>query len=276
VIYLLLLAALPLAAQPLRVYSEFSRISPSGEVVEIDRSDSDPREILSPAVPRNGFASYHIVATIPAGKPFIFTIGQNPEDAVAVTMYRELHDENGIPDKLEPVTLPYEATAPEAGQPLVFWMDMWSDRNAPVRRIKVEPQLHIEGYWYTYPMEVRVSSPVVPAFKLTPWNLAPPAARSDADIQSAVRGLLCSVGPATAAAPPAPTVRSLLQRNLQQDMALARDRYPREMTFKVLMDAANVKTAAEWCNAIKTRPTGGLNAEWFLKVRDFLYRAALN
>ncbi len=277
--YLLILAALPLAAQPLKVYSEFSRISPTGEVVEVDRSDSPPREILSPAVPRNGFASYHLAATIPANTPYILEIGQNPEDAVKVTVYREIHDASGIPDRLEPIVLPYESKSGAEESTLVFWMDIWIGRDAPVRRIKVEPQLQIEGYWYTYPMEVRVSLPIVPAYKPVPAPLSPPQERSDADVHGAVRGLLCAAGvPATtaAAAPADPTVRGLIYRNVEQDLALARNYYPREETFKSLFATAKVKTPAEWCAATKSRQTVGLNAEWYLKVRDFLYRAGVN
>ena len=35
-------------------------------------------------------------------------------------------------------------------------MDLWVDANAPVRRVKIEPQVGIDGDWVTYPMEVRV------------------------------------------------------------------------------------------------------------------------
>ena len=274
--YFLILAALPLAAQPLKVYSEFSRISPLGEVVEVDRSPSAPREILSPAVPRNGFASFHVVATVPANTSYIFEIGQNPEEAVKVTVYREVHDAGGIPDKLEPITLPYESKSGAVESKLVFWMDMWVDRDAPVRRIKVEPQLHIEGYWYTYPMEVRVSPPIIPAYKPVPAPLSPSQARSDADVQNAVRMLLCAAGAPNASAPAAPTIRSFIYRNVEQDLALARNVYPREETFKTMLAAAQMKTFVEWCTVAKTRPTTGLATEWYLKVRDFLYRAALN
>jgi hypothetical protein len=270
------MAALPLAAQPLKVYSEFSRIAPSGEVVEVDRSDSPPREILSPAVPRNGFASYHIVATLPANTSYIFDIGQNPEGAVKATVYREIYDLNGIPEKLEPIELPYESKSSEMESIVVFWLDIWIGRDAAVRRIKVEPQLHIEGFWYTYPMEVRISLPIVPAYKPLPIPLSPPEVRSDADVQSAVRTLLCAAAAPKATAAAEPSIRAFIYRNLEQDLALARNYYPREETFKTLFAAAKVKTAAEWCAATKTSPTAGLGAEWYLKVRDFLYRAALN
>ena len=45
----------------------------------------------------------------------------------------------------------------------VLWMDLWLDANALVRRVKIEPQVGIDGDWVTYPMEVRVMEPVVPA-----------------------------------------------------------------------------------------------------------------
>ena len=270
------MAALPLAAQPLKVYSEFSRISPAGEVVEVDRSPAAPREILSPAVPRNGFASYHVVATIPANTPYIFEVGQNPEAAVKVTVYREIHDANGIPDKLELVALPYESKSGAAETAVVFWMDLWIDKDAPVRRIKVEPELNIEGYWFTYPMEVRVSLPIVPAYKALPKILSPIEARSDSMVQHEVQMLLCGSGTPGPVSKHPPTIREFIDRNVQQDMALARNSYPREDTFKTLFSAAKVKTTAEWCAAARSRPADGLNTEWYLKVRDFLYRATVN
>ena len=270
------MAAWPLAAQPLKVYSEFSRISPAGQVVEVDRSSAAPREILSPAVPRNGFASYHVVATVPANTSYVFEVGQNPEDAVKVTVYREIHDANGIPDKLELIALPYESKSAAMETTVVFWMDLWIDRDAPVRRIKVEPELNIEGYWFTYPMEARVSLPIVPAYKPLPKILSPIEARSDSMVQGEVHMLLCGSGTPGPVGKHPPTIREFILRNLQQDMALARNTYPREDTFKTLFSAAKVKTAAEWCTATAARPTVGLNAEWYLKVRDFLYRATVN
>ena len=97
---------------------------------------------------------------------------------------------------------------------------------------------------------------------------SPPLARSGADVQNAVRTLLCAAA--------APTIRGFIYRNVEQDLALARNIYPRDETFKTLFAAAKVKTSAEWCTATTTRPAVGLGTEWYLKVRDFLYRAALN
>ena len=49
-------------------------------------------------------------------------------------------------------------------------MDVWIDKDAPVRRIKVEPQLYVNGDWVIYPMEMRVRENIVP-------EIAGPSAR---------------------------------------------------------------------------------------------------
>ncbi len=166
----------PLIAQSVRVYSEFAAIDAKGEVT----SPAQPREILSPAIVRNGFTSFQIVVQVDADTSYWLYVGQNPEDAVRVTVYRESGD------KLEPVALPYEGKSTQ-----VFWMDLWADRDAPVRRIKVEPQLNIGQDWVQYPMEVRVMDAVVP----------------DATTQAPICGSKSVAGPRL--------------RNLVQDSALA-------------------------------------------------------
>ena len=134
-------------AQSLRVYSEFAQINSKGEVT----APAQPREILSPALVRNGFTSFQIVVQVEPGTQYFLHVGQNPEDAVRVTLYRESGE------RLEPVTLPVEGKSAQ-----VFWMDLWADRAAPVQRIKVEPQLNIGVDWVEYPMEARVMDAVVP------------------------------------------------------------------------------------------------------------------
>jgi hypothetical protein len=136
-----------MSAQSVRVYSEFARINPAGEVT----APAQPREILSPAIVRNGFTSFQIVVQVEPETPYSLYIGQNPEDAVRVTVYRESGE------KLEPVDLPFEAKSTQ-----VLWMDVWVDRNAPVRRVKVEPQLNVKQDWIVYPMEARVMDALVP------------------------------------------------------------------------------------------------------------------
>ncbi len=136
-----------LSAQSVQVYSEFAQLNDAGEVV----APENPREILSPAVARNAFSSFQLAIQVPRGVKFLVYIGQNPDNAAKVTLYRR---DGG---KLVPIVVPYEG---ESSQ--VLWMDLWVDANAPVRRVKIEPQIGIDGDWVTYPMEVRVMEAVVP------------------------------------------------------------------------------------------------------------------
>jgi hypothetical protein len=131
----------------LRVFSEFTRIDPFGKIVRQDRGTAEPRHILSPAFPRNAFSSLRVVVSLDRPAKYTLDIGQNPENAVKVTLYKEKFEKHGdqwIPDGLEPVKNPYEgelSSSPEIpGQTTVtFWLDMWVDKNAVVERIKVSP-----------------------------------------------------------------------------------------------------------------------------------------
>ena len=73
-----------LSAQSVQVYSEFAQLNHAGEVV----APENPREILSPAVPRNACSSFQLAIQVPRGAKFLVYIGQNPDNAVKVTLYR--------------------------------------------------------------------------------------------------------------------------------------------------------------------------------------------
>ncbi len=135
-----------------------------------------PREILSPAVPRNAFSSFRIVMEMPPGADIWLEVGQNPENAVVVTAYEEAASADG---RLHPVTLPYRTKLAPDATTATLWIDLWVARDAPVERIKVEPQLFHGDRWYTYPMEVRVVRPVIPAIRIS--NAAVPPGGSPAD-----------------------------------------------------------------------------------------------
>src|ERR1700687_4315313 len=131
-----------LFGQSIQVYSEFAQLNDAGEVV----APENPREILSPAVARNAFSSFQLAIQVPRGVKFLVYVGQNPDNAARVSVYRR---DGG---KLVPVVVPYEGVSSQ-----VLWMDLWVAGDAPVRRVKTEPQIGIGGDWLTYPMEVRVS-----------------------------------------------------------------------------------------------------------------------
>lgn len=221
--FALLLLSTPLIAQSLRVYSEFAQIDAKGEVT----APAEPREILSPAIVRNGFTSFQIVVQVEPRTRYQLHIGENPEHAVRVTAYRESGEE------LEPVELPYDGSSTQ-----VFWMDLWSDRGAPVRRIKIEPQLttaNLKGDWIIYPMEVRVMDAAVQGSAINETPLCAPNAKSFEE----------------------PTVGGMHLRNQRQDTALARQ-FPE----------AGVPKMKALC---EKRPPPA-NPEWYFKIRDYLFR----
>ena len=207
-------------AQSVTVYSEFARIDGAGHVTSPD----DPREILSPALVSNGFTSFQVVVEAEAGARWRLHVGQNPENALRVTIYRENVGE------LQPAELPVNGEGTE-----VFWIDLWTSRGAPVQRIKVEPELYVNGDWVTYPMEARVMEIRLP--------------------DTSEAGAFCPLQrPAAANAIPA-----LQFRNATQDGALATQ----------LADAERRKLLA-LCKA--SLDNGSLTEEYF-KIRDALFRA---
>ena len=219
--FLLLLPAV--WSQPLRVYSEFAQIDATGKVT----APAEPREILSPAIARNAYSSFQVVVDVPRGTSFQLYVAQNPENAVDVTLYRE----NG--DKLEKVVQPVSGTGTQ-----VFWMDLWTSREAPVARIKVEPQLHVNNDWVIYPMEARVME-----------------AKVIDSVKSSVTldQLLC--GGLTPAA--SPDVRRMHIRNAQQDIALA-SAAPKEDLRKLGVGGCDAPLSND--------------PELYLRIRDYLLR----
>src|ERR1700731_5400507 len=86
-----------LGGQSVQVYSEFAQLNDAGVVL----APENPREILSPAVARNAFSSFQIAIQVPRGTKFLVYMGQNPDDAAKVMLYRRRVE------KLEPIELPY-------------------------------------------------------------------------------------------------------------------------------------------------------------------------
>lgn len=222
------------SAQSVQVYSEFAQLNDAGEVV----APENPREILSPAVARNAFTSFQLAIQVPRGAKFVVYIGQNPDNAAKVTLYRRAGG------KLEPVVVPYEGVSSQ-----VLWVDVWVDGNAPVRRVKIEPQVGIDGEWVTYPMEVRVSEAVVAG--------TPPPGQAIAEPFEVTRAFLCGGEPR----PPRGKILAgaeLRFRNAQQDAALA------GASSAALRD--KLKEAMGGCSA-----PAPADPEFYLRVRDVFF-----
>lgn len=268
-------------AQSVRVYSEFQRIDPFGNIVAADRAET-PREILSPALVRNARASFLVAVTPPPDTPYALFIGLNPEKSVGVTVYRALFLKRGegwIPDGLEPVKLSetgeVETAAAQApGQTtFLYWLDVWVDHDAPVRRTRLELQLNWGGRWFICPLELRILMPRAPAVSGALEPLAAVEAASAESARAALAGYVCGA-PAGGEDGPL-TIRKLIRRNARQDMALARSmegEVGRAGLVTELIDAVGGPDAAGWC---KTPPAAGeRGAEWYLRARDYLYRTA--
>lgn len=261
----LFLVSCALNAQEISIYSEFLRFNPWGEVVSQDR-EWNPREILSPAVPRNGHLSVHVVVTAPAGTNYFLYAGQSPSEIVQIKIYREHFvpcGEDFCPDWLTEQHLPSFGAMPESiyrlpGQTTrCYLLDIWIPPDVPPRRVRVEALLKV-GYWLVAPMEVRVIAPTVPSTKGLPVveDIAPLEARSS---DTAQRQLLRYVNGLPPELPPGIIrVRDILQRNAAEDMLVARTSG---------FGGPQLNTLA-WYPFVFPQ-TGG---EWYLRARDLIYR----
>ena len=216
--------ALPALAQSLSVYSEFAWIDKDGAV----RAPEHPREILSPAIVRGGFTSFQIVVEVKSGTSYWLHVGQNP-DAFRIAVYTV-----SARGALSPVDLPFHSD-----QTQVFWMDVWCDRDAPVRRVKIEPEIAVDGDWVRYPMEARVMEATIPAGVYAPLDIPCPAPTVDFLML-----------------PDAVVVWQLRIRNKRQDAALAS-----HLSKKDLVNAIGGCESTDWSNP-----------ESYLKIRDYLFR----
>jgi hypothetical protein len=273
-------------AQEIRIYSEFERFDPFGSPVAPDR-DMVPREILSPAMARNGHLSVHVVVTAPAGTNYFLYAATNPPDILQVRIYREHFTPCGdsyCPDWLTEQPSPSFGAIPELVHDLsrpamnnqttrCYLFDIWATPDTPPRRVRVEALLKT-GTWFVAPMEVRIVAPAVPgsehtgdkianATKVFQEDLAPLDAPSSATAEIQLFRYLGGLPPEWPKQ--LLRVRDIIQRNAAEDMLLARS---------LDHSAASAGPGFPELNLISWWPFvhPGLGAEWYLKVRDFLYR----
>ncbi len=277
---LLLAFAGSLLAQPVHVYSEFERIDPFGKVLEVDRAEM-PREILSPALARKAWTTFQIVIDL-ADQPYTLFIAQNPDRFATVKLYRPVFVRVGktwVPDRLEPVSVAPNGEvaliAPRVpGQTaLVYWLDVWLRPDAPVRRWRLEVQLNMNGHWTIYPMEPRVQAARASAESGLP-ALPAATAPSSAAALAVMRGFVCGTESAGGERQPL-TLRALVRRNALQDRSLARAlerTMGRQRVIEGMLGSIGLKDREQWCRVPTSPPE--LGSEWYLRVRDFLYRSA--
>ncbi len=224
-------------AQPLTVYSDLAEIDATGKVT----APETPREILSPALVRNGFTSFQVVVEAPADKKWWLFIGQNPANSVKVTMYRE----NG--PRLESVEVPRQSSGTE-----VLWMDVWTDRKTPLARIKIEPELMIDDDWVIYPIEGRVMeamAPDGPMFDLMNGTSFP--------VWKLAGQYACDLPATGTESGTGPFIARWRARNVEQDTRLATARSAKEEVRKLFGSCSSGPPS---------------DPEWYLPIRDYLYR----
>lgn len=269
-------------AQPVRVYSEFQRLDPFGEVVAADKAVR-PREVVSPAAVRNAFASFHVAVNLPASVQYWLFVGQNPDRTVVPTLYKQLYARLGaawIPDGLEKLSISGEGLVADVarqvpGQTTVtYWLDLWIPPDTKVERFRFEVQLNAGEDWVIYPMEVRVLNPVLAPPADRSGGLAPIGASVASSAASVLRNYVCGAGKPEAEG--TLTIRRLIRRNARQDQALARWLEPKlgksVLIAEMLLPLAPNTEVQAWCQS-PVFPKE-LGAEWYLRVRDYLYRTA--
>lgn len=282
--FLLSAAMLPAVAGHLdvRVYSELRRIGPDGAPVEADR-EGRPREILSPAVPRQAFTSFRVVVSAPRGQKFTLFLGENPENVLQATLYRETWMQVGkswVPDGLEKVTAPYTgsipdlALGPEEQSVQSFWLDVYVPSQAPIRRVRLEVQLNSGEQWIIYPMEVRIDSLVSPKVDAISPALADARLPASETAFEHLETYLCGAKQRHGASPP--NGRLLIFRNAQQDVSWARmveKAQGREFVVTGLLALLGATDAKTWCEQ-RSEPRTGYDPESYWKVRNWLMKNA--
>ncbi len=154
----------PLCGQPVRAMTEFARFTPAGDTFPQD-GIGEPVEVLSPPLVKGVWNAFRIVVDVEPGQDFRMYVEQNPRNAMRVRILREVVTETNSKWEIarrELVLLPYRSTSiPETERTssrttYTFWLEVQPPKNYKTRRLKLEPQLLIDGTWFIYPMEIRV------------------------------------------------------------------------------------------------------------------------
>jgi hypothetical protein len=263
--------AAPTVLPGVEIYSEFQRIDPYGNIVDPDKGDR-AREIISPAVPRNGHVTFHVAVTVPAGENFFLFVVPNPLDACGVELYREHFVETShgwIPDTLiELHSLPDFGFMPDLDQEIpgqntrVYLLDLWIPPTARPPGFRIEVQMKM-GYFYVRPMEIRVIPVDVPNPPQDGKGSKESMARIEAGADAGAIGVLKEYisGRISYRAGKPATVRDIVRRDAVQDMMLARS-LGRQKTDPNAMKRF-------WKSLPEVE-----GAEGYLRLRDYIYRQA--
>jgi|SRR5579883_2729087 hypothetical protein len=259
----LLCLALSAQAQQISLVSEFERFDPFGRPIAADR-DLIPREILSPAMPRNGHLSVRVLVNGPPHTNYLLYFISNPPGILDLTMYREFFEPCGAslcPDWLTKVESPSFGAIPESlfampeQNTRSYLLDIHAKADTPPRRVRVEVLIKT-GIWQVAPMEVRITAPIMPAHRgVHREDIAPLDASSAATAERQLGRYLAGLEPELP--PGILRARDITQRNSAEDMLLAR----------------SLRAQIPDLNVLAWTPLAfpGMGAEWYLRVHDLLY-----
>lgn len=249
----------------LRIYSEFQRVDPFGKILDRDRAER-PREILSPAVARNGYFSFHVALTAPAKSLYFLAVQMYPPKAFPWKLYEEKFVSDGkqwIPDTLKDLDAPYFGMIPDPDQNIpgqttcVYLLDVWVPKETPVSGVRLEMLAKLD-YWRMSPMELRVPGATIADLSGAPFLGLLPKVTEPADAAARVVFEAYQAGRTETTAGPPRNVRSVIWRNAVQDAALAgklEGQVGKGALKKRLSDAP-----------------AAMGAERYLRVRDLLIK----
>ncbi|MEJ5367300.1 MAG: hypothetical protein WHT08_03215 [Bryobacteraceae bacterium] len=239
--------------------------------MSVDRVASR-REILSPAMVRNGWLTLLFSVEAPAGESYTIYVAQNPDATAKADLYQlEYVEGNGewIPDGLKPVAQPVQAVLSEGQKSQAYLLDLFLPAGTPVERFRLEIQLHAAGRWTIYPMEMRPMVTLAPAAPPLRGLLPPPEARADEAVRLALRGAICEEKQQPAAE--LSSLRAVVLRNALQDLAIAREKLRAggaELLSRLPL-AGGWASKEDFCASAQPAARG---AEWWLRVRGHLYQ----
>jgi hypothetical protein len=166
----------------LRVFPEFLRVDPFGQIVKADSAaDATPalnqwqrhRSIQLEGA-RGGYISFHLDVELHGSTDYTLTLSLAPGyGAIQADVYREWfhfleRDKSYYPDALIPVRLPYSSRLPEpdnriAGQRTqAFWVDIWIPESIPAGLYRGRAVLRAGGRSTTLALELKVLPAAVP------------------------------------------------------------------------------------------------------------------
>ncbi|MEZ5399160.1 MAG: hypothetical protein R2729_05785 [Bryobacteraceae bacterium] len=254
-------------AQSVEVLSEFRRPAPNGSIAAPDRAGT-VRELLSPAVVRNGHTTFNLVLRAAPSDRVTVYVTANPEHLVKTAIYRQFFNEQGLPERLERIEQPiYERFEAGVG---VFLLDVFVPADTPIRRIRYEVQMQAGDRWVIYPMELRVLGATVLKGFPQAGELAPAGSPAANTAWAALAAYICDRR--RPAAPAGLTQRALIRRNASQDVALARELEKTRTISEVrngIAQSLGAKDVPAWCAAGFPE-----DPELYFRARDFVIRAA--